>query len=315
MALAFEAFDRARQNAILRLLEAAVSQAAGRPLVVAWNPGRGVFEVRDDDGKPANDEPVQQTLRRSLRRIQRWLESGQLEVEPGQLLQGRVERISGRDVWIEVGGALALLPAGEQIPGENYEPGMLLPVYLLARTDLGDGLAELKVSRTHPQLVARLLERIVPEVAAGGVRILGIVRAPGEQAKVAVVGDMGQDPVGACVGVGGYRIALLRESLAGERIEVIRWDPDPAKFVQNALAPVPVDAVVLDPDRGEALVIVPPAYVAQAIGSHGRNVRLASRLTGWRITVSAHHQAALPRSSGWLDATVRAGTRRRAGSA
>ncbi len=203
----------------------------------------------------------------------------------GEVLTGTVQRVDARAVILSFGKAEAILPAREQIPGERYRPGQRLKVYLVDVTKDAKG-PQLLVSRTHPNLIKRLLELEVPEVASGAVEVMAIAREPGQRSKVAVAARQDKvDPVGACVGVRGVRIQSIVTELSGEKIDVIEWSSDIRTFIANALSPAKPITVILNEDEKVARVVVPPEQMSQAIGKDGQNARLAYKLTGWRIDI------------------------------
>ncbi len=203
----------------------------------------------------------------------------------GEVLTGTVQRVDPRAVILSFGKAEAILPAREQIPGERYRPGQRLKVYLVEVTKDSKG-PQLLVSRTHPNLIKRLLELEVPEVASGAVEVMAIAREPGQRSKVAVAARQDKvDPVGACVGVRGVRIQSIVTELSGEKIDVIEWSSDIRTFIANALSPAKPITVILNEDEKVARVVVPPEQMSQAIGKDGQNARLAYKLTGWRIDI------------------------------
>ena len=203
----------------------------------------------------------------------------------GEVLTGTVQRVDPRAVILSFGKAEAILPVREQIPGERYRPGQRLKVYLVEVTKDAKG-PQLLVSRTHPNLIKRLLELEVPEVASGAVEVMAIAREPGQRSKVAVAARQDKvDPVGACVGVRGVRIQSIVTELSGEKIDVIEWSSDIRTFIANALSPAKPITVILNEDEKVARVVVPPEQMSQAIGKDGQNARLAYKLTGWRIDI------------------------------
>ncbi|MCS7246068.1 MAG: transcription termination factor NusA [Thermomicrobium sp.] len=203
----------------------------------------------------------------------------------GEVLTGTVQRVDAKAVILSFGKAEAIMPAREQIPGERYRPGQRLKVYLLDVTKDTKG-PQLLVSRTHPNLIKRLLELEVPEVASGAVEVMAIAREPGQRSKVAVAARQDKvDPVGACVGVRGVRIQSIVTELSGEKIDVIEWSSDIRTFIANALSPAKPITVILNEDEKVARVVVPADQMSQAIGKDGQNARLAYKLTGWRIDI------------------------------
>jgi len=203
----------------------------------------------------------------------------------GSIVTGLVQRIEPNHIFIDLGRAEAVLPAAEQVSSERYRVGQRLKVYLLevVRTNRGPGVV---VSRSHPDLLRRLFELEVPEVFNGVVELQSIAREAGYRSKVAVAAHQeGIDPVGCCVGLRGIRIQNIVNELNGEKIDVVMWHPDASVFIVNALSPARVLSVNLDNDEKVATVVVPDNQVSLAIGREGQNVRLAAKLTGWRIDI------------------------------
>ncbi|MDE2571852.1 MAG: transcription termination factor NusA, partial [bacterium] len=185
----------------------------------------------------------------------------------------------------------ALLPFSEQVPRENYRINDRIRAYVLDVRKTNKG-PQIILSRAAEGLVQRLMEFEVPEIEDGIVEIMAIAREAGSRTKVAVHSNRAEvDPLGACLGPKSIRIANVSDELRGEKVDVIRWSPDPATFIQNALSPAKVINVELYEDDGTALVIVPDYQLSLAIGREGQNVRLAARLTGWRMEIAAEAEA------------------------
>jgi len=205
----------------------------------------------------------------------------------GEIITGLVQRIEPKQILLDLSRTEAVLPAAEQVNNERYRIGQRLKVYLLeiARTNRGPLLV---VSRSHPNLLRRLFELEVPEVFNGIVEIKSIAREAGYRSKVAVsTRQEGIDPVGCCVGLRGIRIQNIVNELSGEKIDVVMWNPDAAVFIANALSPAQVLNVELNEDDRVATVIIPDKQLSLAIGKEGQNVRLAAKLTEWRIDIKS----------------------------
>ena len=205
----------------------------------------------------------------------------------GELVSGTVLRVEGgrRQVILDLGRTEAVLPASEQVRPEHYRVGQRLRVYVKEVYKASKG-PQVVVSRANPQLIKRLFELEVPEVSRGAVEVMGIAREPGYRAKVAVISRQdGIDPIGATVGVRGSRIQNIVNELGGERIDLIRWDPNDSAYVANSLSPAEVVSVRLDEDEHTAFIAVPDKQFSLAIGKEGQNARLAAKLTGWRIDI------------------------------
>jgi N utilization substance protein A len=205
----------------------------------------------------------------------------------GSVVSGLVQRIEPRQILIDIGRTEAVLPAMEQAPGERYRVGQRLKVNIVevAKTAKGPRVV---VSRSHPDLVRRLFEVEVPEIHAGVVEVKAIAREAGSRSKVAVAARQeGVDPVGCCVGLRGIRIQNIVGELNGEKIDVVAWSPEPGAFIANALNPAQILGVELSRADGVATVTVPDRQLSLAIGKEGQNVRLAAKLTGWRIDIKS----------------------------
>ena len=213
-----------------------------------------------------------------------------------ELLTGTVLRLDPTgDVFVRVGQGNeqhdAVLRASEQIPGESYEPGDLIRVYVLEvhRAERGPLV---RVSRTHPNVVRRLFELETPEIAEGQVEIRNIAREAGSRSKIAVRAAMeGVDPVGACVGPRGGRVGAVVDELCGEKIDIVVYSEDPCEYVKAALSPADVVSVTLVPGQKACRVVVPDDQLSLAIGKEGQNARLAARLTGYKIDIKPASQA------------------------
>jgi N utilization substance protein A len=202
-----------------------------------------------------------------------------------ELVNALIHRVDNNQVYVELGGTTALLPAREQIPTEQYYGGQRIKLYLdkVVKTTKGP---QLLISRTHPKLVEKLMELEIPEVKAGTVVLKGVAREPGVRCKVAVMSKDAQvDPIGACVGQNGVRVQNVTHELAGERIDIIPWSEDAQKYIAEALKPAKISKVELDETAHLAKVYVTQDQRALAIGKSGQNVRLASHLTGWEIDI------------------------------
>jgi transcription termination/antitermination protein NusA len=210
----------------------------------------------------------------------------------GELVNGIVRRYERGDLIIDLGRAEALLPHREQVPRENYRQGDRARVFI-SDVRMSPKGPQIILSRTHPGLVAALFYQEVPEVAEGIVEIKAVAREPGSRAKIAVISyDADVDPVGACVGMRGSRVQNVVSELRGEKIDIIPWTPDIARFACSALAPAEVSRVYVD-DEGQAMeIIVPDDQLSLAIGKKGQNVRLAAKLTGWKIDIKSESRAA-----------------------
>lgn len=262
--------------------------AEGREL----RPSTFVGDVIDIEVFPQNAgriaaQTAKQVVLQRLREAEREVVFEEYSGKEGDIISGVVHRLEARHVFIDLGKAEAVLPPAEQVRIEHYRPGQRLKVYLLEVQKASRG-PQVVVSRTHRNLIRRLFELEVPEIFRGSVEIKAISREPGFRSKVAVyTRQEGIDPVGACVGLRGIRIQNIVNELNGERIDVVQWDPDPARFVANSLSPAQVHSVKVLPDGLTAEVVVVDRQLSLAIGKEGQNARLAAKLTGLRIDIKS----------------------------
>ncbi len=232
-------------------------------------------------------QTAKQVVLQRLREAEREVVFDEYTGKEGELVSGTVLRVEGptRQVIIDLGRTEAVLPGAEQVRPEHYRVGQRLRVFVKEVYRASKG-PQVVVSRSHLELLRRLFELEVPEVSRAVVEIMGIARDPGYRAKVAVISRQdGIDPIGACVGVRGMRIQNIVNELGGERVDLIRWDPNEAAFITNALSPAEVVSIRLDEDEHTAFVAVPEKQISLAIGKEGQNARLAAKLSGWRIDI------------------------------
>jgi len=237
-------------------------------------------------------QTAKQVILQKLRDAEREITYEEFAGREGDVVTGIVQQDSHRYTLLDLGKVEALLPVQEQVPAEQYRHGERLKAYIVEvrRTSKGP---QIIVSRTHPELLKKLFELEVPEIAEGIVEIKAVAREPGHRSKIAVSSnEPGVDPVGACVGAKGSRVRMVVNELKGEKIDVVEWSDDPARFVGKALAPASVKEVRIDRETGTALVVVPDYQLSLAIGKEGQNARLAARLTGWRIDIKSESQFA-----------------------
>jgi N utilization substance protein A len=217
----------------------------------------------------------------------------------GEIVNGIVQRFERGNMIINLGRTDAILPHSEQIPKRSFRQGdriraLLLDVRQSAREQ------QLILSRTNNDFLIKLFEMEVPEIAEGIVKVMGVSREPGFRAKIAVSSSESDvDPIGACVGMKGSRVQNVVQELQGERIDIIPWSPDPAKFVSSSLAPAEVAMVLVDEDKNSLMVVVPDDQLSLAIGRQGQNVRLASKLLGWNIDVKSEARYAKLEEDGY----------------
>jgi N utilization substance protein A len=208
----------------------------------------------------------------------------------GDIVNGIVQRIEQKNVFIELGKTEAILVPSEQMPGEDYRQSSRIKAYIVEVRKTTKG-PQILVSRTHPGLLKRLFELEVPELQDGVVELKAVAREAGFRSKIAVYSrDENVDPVGACVGPKGMRVQNIVNELNGEKIDIIKWNSDPSKFVASSLSPAKVVAVEVWEEEKVARVIVPDYQLSLAIGKEGQNARLAAKLTGWKIDIKSETQ-------------------------
>ena len=242
------------------------------------------LEAKSDYGRVAA-QTAKQVIIQKIREAERDSMYEEYKQKEGEILSGVIQRIEGRNIFLDLGKSTGILFPSEQVEGERYRLGQRLKVYLMkVESDAkGPGIV---LSRTHPSLVQKLFEIEVPEIFAGTVEIKVMAREAGSRTKIAVSSsEEGIDPIGSCVGQKGTRVQAVIDELGGEKIDIIEWNESPAKFISNALSPAKVLHVELAEEKREARVSVPADQLSLAIGKQGQNVRLAAKLTGWKIDV------------------------------
>ena len=255
-------------------------------------PDAQVGDTLTFEATPANAgriaaQTAKQVVLQRLREAEREVVYEEYAGKEGDIISGVVQRLEGRNVIIDLGKTEAVLPPPEQVRTEHYRPGQRLKVLLIEVFKAAKG-PQVVVSRTHKNVLKRLFELEVPEIFRGIVEIKSIAREAGYRSKVAVYSRQeGVDPVGACVGMRGIRIQNVVNELNGERIDVVQWDPEPSRFVANALSPAQVVSVMTHDAENTAEVVVPDRQLSLAIGKEGQNARLAAKLTGWRIDIKS----------------------------
>jgi len=240
-------------------------------------------------------QTAKQVIIQKVRDAERELTFNEFKDRKGELITGIVRRFEKGNIIIDLNRAEAILPRREQVQTETYRQGDRIQAYVLDITR-ATRQPQVVLSRTHPGLLMKLFEMEVPEIYEGIVRIEACAREPGHRAKIAVSStDNDVDPVGACVGLKGSRVQAVVGELRGEAIDIIPWHPNPARFIQYAIAPAQVSRVYIDESTHTMELVVPDDQLAKAIGRRGQNVRLAAQLTGWRIDIfsDSKHQAML----------------------
>ncbi|RLB13144.1 MAG: transcription termination/antitermination protein NusA [Deltaproteobacteria bacterium] len=230
-------------------------------------------------------QSAKQVIMQRLKEAERDIVYDDFKDRKGEIINGIVQRFDKGSIIVNLGRTEAELPPREQIPRESYRQGDRIRAYILDVKQYSRG-PQIILSRTHPNFLSALFENEVPEISEGIVKIMQVAREPGSRSKIAVYSkDPDVDPVGACVGMKGSRVQAVVQELRGEKIDIVTWDPDPAKFICNALAPAEIIRVIVDEENHSMEVVVPDDQLSLAIGKRGQNVRLASRLTGWGLDV------------------------------
>src|SRR5580765_4125731 len=236
-------------------------------------------------------QAAKQNIVQRLRDAEREIIYNEFKGREGQLVNGIVQRFEKRNIIVNLGRTDAILPEKEQVPRERYRQGDRIRAYIVSVEITSRG-PQIVLSRTHPGMLIQLFAQEVPEIYEGIVEVKGAAREPGGRAKIAVVShDQDVDPVGACVGMKGTRVQSVVQELRGEKIDIVHWTPDPAEFVCRALAPAKVAKIIMDEDERSMEVIVPDDQLSLAIGRKGQNVRLASRLSGFKLDVRSESES------------------------
>jgi N utilization substance protein A len=244
----------------------------------------GIKMDMNDLGRVAA-QSAKQVIMQRLREAERNVVFNDFKDRRGEIVYGIVQRFDKGSIIVNLGRAEAELPVKEQIPRESYKQGDRIRAYILEVRQFSRG-PQIILSRTHPNFLSALFENEVPEIAEGIVNIIQVAREPGSRAKIAVSSkDSDVDPVGACVGMKGSRVQAVVQELRGEKIDIVTWDHDSAKFICNALAPAEITRVVVDEANRSMTVVVPDDQLSLAIGRRGQNVRLASKISGWNLDV------------------------------
>jgi N utilization substance protein A len=267
-------------------------EAARRTLDEGAQIGDELLEKLDQRYGRIAAQAAKQNLIQRLRDAERDIIFNEFKDRKGHLSHsGIVQRFEKKNIIVNLGRTDAILPEKEQIPRERYRQGDRIRAFILD-VDINAKGPQIVLSRTHPGFLIKLFEQEVPEIYEGIVVVKGAAREPGGRAKIAVVSnDQDVDPVGACVGMKGTRVQSVVQELRGEKIDIVHWTPDPAEFVVRALAPARVSKIVMDEEEHGMEVIVPDDQLSLAIGRKGQNVRLASKLTGWRLDVRSESES------------------------
>jgi len=229
-------------------------------------------------------QTAKQVIMQRIREAEKEAILEEYKEKEGEILSGIVQRIEGQNILINIGKTLGILTKPEQIPGEFYKPGQRLKVYLIEVEKTPKG-PKIFLSRAYPKLVSKLFELEVPEIAEGSIKIRSIAREAGSRTKIAVESvEENIDPIGATVGQRGTRVQVIINELGGEKIDIIKYSEDPKEYIISSLNPAKIMEIKILP-KNKALAIVPEDQLSLAIGRNGQNVRLAAKLTGWKIDV------------------------------
>lgn len=242
------------------------------------------LETRDDYGRIAAQTAKQVIIQR-IREAEKVSVTEEFGKKQGDIVSGTVQRIERGTIFVDLGKATGIIPYDEQIPGERYRQGERIRAYLYSVEESPKGI-HLRLSRSHPRFLEKLFEQEVPEIQSGTVELKAVAREAGSRSKMAVFShDEHIDPVGSCVGQRGLRVSTVMSELGGEKIDIIEWSDEPEKFIEDALSPAKALEIEVDDEEKAAIVRVAEDQLSLAIGRGGQNVRLAAKLTGWKIDV------------------------------
>ena len=249
------------------------------------------YQVTPRDFGRIAAQTAKQVVVQRIREAERGMIFDDFITRQGEIVTGTVQRISNETLFVNIGRTEGILSANEQVPGERYQVNDRLKVYIMDVKKTNKG-PQVFLSRSHPGLVKRLFELEVPEIEDGTVEIRGIAREAGSRTKMAVYTEFENvDPVGSCVGTRGARVQAIVDELHGEKIDIIPWSEDPEQLISNVLSPAKVEKVIIEEDEEKiATVVVPDYQLSLAIGKEGQNVRLAARVSGWKIDIKSHTQ-------------------------
>jgi len=254
-----------------------------KPKIKAGEDLETLLEPQGDYGRIAAQTAKQVILQR-IREAERDVVFEEYKSKEGEIISGIVQRIEGRTIFLDIGKTLGILVREEQVMNEFYRPGQRLKVYVL-KVEVTPKGPVVFLSRVYPKLISKLFELEVPEVSSGSVVIKSVAREAGSRSKIAVTSTVeGVDPIGSMVGQRGTRVTAVINELGGEKIDIIEWQEDSEKYIASSLSPAKVLRVKIMP-KNKALAIVPEDQISLAIGKDGQNVRLAAKLTGWKIDV------------------------------
>ncbi|NQV88173.1 MAG: transcription termination/antitermination protein NusA [Parcubacteria group bacterium] len=244
------------------------------------------LEAKDDYGRIAS-QTAKQVIIQKIREAEKTAVLGEFGKREGDIVTGTVQRIERGSIFVDMGRATGMLSYEDQIPGERYTQGERIRAYLYKVEETPKGIF-LRLSRSHPQFLTKLFEIETPEIVTGTVEIKAVAREAGSRTKIAVASkDTHIDPVGSMVGQRGVRVTTVMSELGGEKIDIIEWSEDPKRFIEDALSPAKVLKVELNEEEKQAHIEVSDDQQSLAIGKGGQNVRLAAKLTGWRIDIQS----------------------------
>lgn len=258
------------------------------------------LEVKLDFGRIAA-QSAKQVILQKFREAEKEAVIGEYRHKEGKVISGLIHRFDRGNVFIDLGRVSGIMFSNEAIPGERYIPNERMRFYVVAVQENRRGQPEIVLSRAHPNFITKLFEMEVPEIADGSVEIKEVAREAGSRTKIAVHSNVpGVDPIGSCVGQRGTRVMAVTNELGAEKIDIVEWSEDPAKFIASSLSPARVVDVEVLP-KSESKVIVPEDQLSLAIGKGGQNVRLAAKLTGWKIDVRSENNPEEAQEDGIAD--------------
>ena len=253
------------------------------------------LEEKGDYGR-ISAQTAKQVIIQKIREAEKTSVLSEYGQKEGEIVSGTVQRVERGSIFIDMGRAVGMISYEDQIPSEHYKQGERIRAYLYAVEESPKGIV-LRLSRSHPKFLEKLFEVEAPEIAQGVVEIKAIAREAGARSKIAVHStDSHIDPIGSLVGQRGVRVTTVQSELAGEKIDIIHWNEDPAVFIQESLSPAKIQKIDLNADEKRAVVHVSDDQQSLAIGKGGQNVRLAAKLTGWKIDIQSTGTVSTPDS-------------------
>ncbi len=257
------------------------------------------LDYQDEFGRIAV-QTAKQVIIQKIREAERNAIYNEFKEKTGAIISGAVQRIERGYIFFDIGKTIGVMTPKDRMPNEHYRVGTRMRLYLVA-VEQGARGPQVIVSRSHPKMLSKLFEMEAPEIAAGSIEIKSIAREAGSRSKISVASNEdGVDPIGSCVGQGGARVSAVIQELGGEKVDIIGWSEEPDDFIASALSPARVLDVKLQEDR--ACVVVSSDQLSLAIGKDGQNVRLAAKLTGWKIDIVSKETGQVEESSGELEA-------------